>query len=124
MNEPSSPATLVRELIAVSDARDFITNQLERSLCLDEVAGHVGVSPSYFDKLFERHTGMTLRDFVDKARMEEAKLLLQRPQARISEVAHGLGFRSLSEFNRSFYRVNAELPAQYRARQHSHLCAE
>ncbi|MEN8661769.1 MAG: helix-turn-helix domain-containing protein [Lentimonas sp.] len=38
-------------------------------------------------------------------RVVEAKLLLQNPHSRVSEIAFKTGFESISQFNRSFKRV-------------------
>ena len=58
--------------------------------------------------------------------VEKAKRLLMRPAARITEVAYDVGFQSLSHFNRSFRRIAAESPSEFRMRMKSprnHLVA-
>lgn len=102
---------------AVRRARQYILNHLTAPLALEEVASHAGVSPFHFCKIFKRATGMTFTDFVNRARVEHAKRLLLKPQARITEVAYDVGFQSLSQFNRSFRRVTALSPTEFRSRQ-------
>ena len=102
---------------AVRRARQYILNHLTAPLALEEVASHAGVSPFHFCKIFKRATSMTFTDFVNRARVEHAKRLLLKPQARITEVAYDVGFQSLSQFNRSFRRVTALSPTEFRSRQ-------
>lgn len=102
---------------AVRRARHYILNHLTAPLALEEVASHAGVSPFHFCKIFKRATGMTFTDFVNRARVEHAKRLLLKPQARITEVAYDVGFQSLSQFNRSFRRVTTLSPTEFRSRQ-------
>jgi AraC-like DNA-binding protein len=111
---------------AVRKARHYILNHLHSPMGLDEVAEHAGVSPFHFCKIFKRATGLTFTDFVNRARVEHAKRLLLKPQARITEVAYGVGFQSLSQFNRSFRRVTAQSPTEYRVHvgQPSRLMAQ
>jgi AraC-like DNA-binding protein len=101
----------------VKRARTYILAHLTDSMALEEVAEHAGVSPFHFCKVFKRATGLTFTEFVNKARVEEAKRLLLKPQARITEVAYDVGFQSLSQFNRSFRRVTAQSPTEYRVHQ-------
>jgi AraC-like DNA-binding protein len=101
---------------SVRRARHFISTHLHEPMTLEEVSRHAGVSPFHFCKVFKRATGMTFTEFVNRARVEQAKRLLLKPQARVTEVAFDVGFQSLSQFNRSFRRVTAISPTQYRAR--------
>jgi AraC-like DNA-binding protein len=99
---------------AVRKARQYILNHLTSAMTLDEVAHHAGVSPFHFCKIFKRATGLTFTEFVNRARVEHAKRLLLKPQTRITEVAYDVGFQSLSQFNRSFRRVTAQSPSEFR----------
>lgn len=101
---------------SVKRARHFITGHLTEPMALEDVSRHAGVSPFHFCKVFKRATGMTFTEFVNRARVEQAKRLLLKPQARVTEVAFDVGFQSLSQFNRSFRRVTAISPTQYRAK--------
>ncbi|MFZ4764941.1 MAG: helix-turn-helix transcriptional regulator [Roseimicrobium sp.] len=105
---------------AVRRARHYIMNHLTSPLALEEVASHAGVSPFHFCKIFKRATSMTFTDFVNRARVEHAKRLLLKPQARITEVAYDVGFQSLSQFNRSFRRVTTLSPTEFRTKQKPH----
>ncbi len=99
---------------SVKRARQFILGHLSEPMALEDVSRHAGVSPFHFCKVFKRATGMTFTEFVNRARVEQAKRLLLKPQARITEVAYDVGFQSLSQFNRSFRRVTASSPTEYR----------
>jgi AraC-like DNA-binding protein len=100
---------------AVRKGKQFILEHLTEPLGLDEVSEHAGVSPFHFCKVFKRTTGLTFTEFVNRARVEHAKRLLLKPQARITEVAYDVGFQSLSQFNRSFRRVTDKSPTEFRS---------
>ena len=101
---------------SVKRARSYISGHLTEPMALEEVARHAGVSPFHFCKIFKRATGLTFTEFVNRARVEQAKRLLLKPQARVTEVAYDVGFQSLSQFNRSFRRITAASPTEYRAK--------
>jgi AraC-like DNA-binding protein/ligand-binding sensor protein len=104
----SEPQIVVR-------AKRFINAHLEERLSLDSVAGHVGVSPFYFCKLFKQATGMTLTEYVNRRRIEWAKRKLVSPNARVTEVAFDVGFQSVSQFNRSFLKYAGVSPTRFRS---------
>jgi AraC-like DNA-binding protein/ligand-binding sensor protein len=88
----------------------------EEKLSLDAVAGHVGVSPFYFCKLFKQATDMTLTEYVNRRRVEWAKRKLINPNSRVTEVAFDVGFQSVSQFNRSFLKYVGVSPTRYRSK--------
>lgn len=98
----------------VRKARNYILNHLSEPLALDEVSARAGVSPFHFCKVFKRATNLTFTDFVSRARVDQAKRLLLKPNARITEVAYDVGFQSLSQFNRSFRRITSVSPSEFR----------
>lgn len=108
----------------VKRARGYILTHMAEPIALETVAQQAGISPFHFCKVFKKATGLTFTEFVNKARVEEAKRRLLRPQARVTEVAYDVGFQSLSQFNRSFRRVTSQSPTEYRAQKHSFACAE
>jgi AraC-like DNA-binding protein len=101
---------------AVKNAKIYIHAHLAEPMTLEQVAKAVNVSPFHFCKIFKRATGLTFTDFVNRARVEKAKRMLMKPDARITEVAYDVGFQSLSHFNRSFRRIASESPTEYRGR--------
>lgn len=103
----------------VRHAKTYIMSHLAEPMSLEGVASEVNVSPFHFCKIFKRATGMTFTDFVNRARVEKAKRMLMKPQARITEVAYDAGFQSLSHFNRSFRRIASESPTEFRSRMRS-----
>ncbi|GEP43368.1 helix-turn-helix domain-containing protein [Brevifollis gellanilyticus] len=103
----------------VRQAKAYIMQHLAEPMLLETVAREVHVSLFHFCKVFKRATGTTFTDYVNRARVEKAKRMLMRPDARITEVAYDVGFQSLSHFNRSFRRIASESPTEFRARMKS-----
>lgn len=106
--KPASSGPIVK-------AKRLVEERFQERVSLAEVAAAVNVSATYFSRIFRQATGMTFVDYVARYRIEKAKNLLQNPHLRISEVAFEVGFQSLSQFNRSFRRIEGQSPKQYRA---------
>ena len=105
----------------VASAKEFIQNHVEEPITLAQVVQHVHVSRFYFCKLFKRATGMTLTEYVARARVEKAKTLLVDPSLRISEVVFAAGFGSIPRFNSLFKHHVGMPPTEYRASLRSQL---
>ncbi len=103
---------------AVAKARAFITANLAEPLSLAQVARAANMSAFYFCKVFKAATGLTLTDYIARARIEKTKQMLLNPHTRISEAAFAAGFQSLSQFNRVFRRVAGESPTAHREHLH------
>ena len=100
---------------AVASAKQFVQEHVEEPITLDRVVGHVHVSRFYFCKLFRKATGMTLTEYIARARVERAKSLLVDPSRRVSEVVFAAGFGSVPHFNSVFRRHVGMAPTAYRA---------
>ncbi len=105
---------------SIADAKEFVQAHVEEPISLEEVVKHVHVSRFYFCKLFKKVTGLTLTEYVARARVEKAKALLCDPSRRISEVVFASGFGSIPQFNSVFKRHVGMPPTDYRANLHSH----
>ena len=106
-NSASEPA-------AVTRAKQFIAQNQDGALCLATVAKAVNTSTFYFCKLFKRTTGLTFTDYLARVRIEKAKTQLLDHNRRVSEVAHDVGFQSLTHFNRVFKKIVGRSPTSYR----------
>jgi AraC-like DNA-binding protein len=91
-------------------------------LCEATVAGHLGVTPRYVDRLFETE-GESFSDFVRGQRLMRAHHILMDPHCAgrsIGTIASDVGFSDVSEFERAFRRRFGGTPAELRSRaQHS-----
>jgi len=98
----------------VHDVFNYVEAKLYARLRTDEMAEALGYSRSYLSRQFKQETGMTLVDFINKTKMEEAKLLLTTGRS-IVNISHELGFSSQSYFQTVFKRVVGKTPSEYRS---------
>jgi AraC-like DNA-binding protein/ligand-binding sensor protein len=105
--QPSEPQ-------AVANAKQYILTHLGERITLRGAATAAHTSPYHFCRLFRRTTGLTLTQYVAKARVEQAKELLSKGSLRVSEVAYAAGFGSIPQFNTLFRRHTGMSPTQYR----------
>lgn len=96
-------------------AVSFVDNNLHRDIYIAEVANIVGLSRSRFCHLFKSEVGLSLIQYLKKARMEKARQILQTSFAPIKAVAVDVGYNGPTHFEREFKKVYGSTPLQYRA---------
>jgi len=96
------------------DACRYLLALLDENVSLEELAGHAGVSPYYFHRLFRAGTGMPPHAWQLQARVRASldRLLSEIP---IQQVALDLGFSDQSHFNRVFRRAMGVSPGRLEA---------
>lgn len=93
---------------------DYIYEHLQEELTLAVLAGHVGLNPSYLSKLFSKETGMTVKNFVTRAKITTAENLLRYSDFSCLEISTALGFSSQSAFISVFRKCSGMTPVKYR----------
>ena len=111
---PSPPESRAARL--ARRAAGFIRQSFRRPLTLDEVAGHVRLSPAYFSALFKREQGVSFTRFLREVRLAEARRLLRETDRTVEEVANAVGFEDAHYFTRVFSREMGEPPGRFRER--------
>ncbi len=81
---------------------NFIDDHLESELNITELAKGIDISPEHFARCFRKYTGNTPTRYLNKKRVEMAKLLLLQSDKTISEIALECKFRDLPYFYRCF----------------------
>ena len=81
---------------------------------LSRFAQIFGVSSSYFSYLFHQSTGISFKQYLTVLRMEYAKRLLEERNMSILDVGCECGYRTPSQFIRSFKAFTGMTPSAYR----------
>jgi len=81
-------------------------------------ADRLCVSPNHMSTLVRGESGLTVLQWINRALLREAKVLLHHTSLPISEVADTLGFATPSFFIRFFRQQTGCTPFQYRKQLH------
>ncbi len=90
---------------------------------LDRAAGHAGLSPFHFLRLFTRILGVTPHQYLVRSRLRRAARMLAEDDRLISDIAYESGFGDLSNFVRSFHRAAGVSPRAFRQAARGELTA-
>jgi AraC family transcriptional regulator len=91
---------------------EYIKNNLERDLGLNELANFLHMSPHYFCNLFKQSMGITPHQYVIQTRVNSAKELLLTGKYNIAQVAFMVGFANQSHLNRHFKKLIGVTPGK------------
>lgn len=94
----------------LSPVLDDIQNQLGEPLGVPELARRAGLSESRFKARFKEETGIPPGEYVQRARIEEARRRLAVKDATITRIAFDLGFSSSQYFSTVFKRFTGKSP--------------
>jgi transcriptional regulator GlxA family with amidase domain len=100
----------------VARAQSLLLSNLRQPAQLDKLAGCLRVTSRTLNRRFKAATGETPLEFLQKARIERAKRLLEATTASVDEIVHRVGYDDTSSFRRLFKRVTGVSPFEYRER--------
>lgn len=110
----SSDGYLSTEVHEGSDEiHEYIFNNFNRSIQLQDVATIAGMNPSAFSRYFKRIHRKTFSRYLIEIRIGYACKLLMESKTNISAICYESGFNNLSNFNKQFRRVKGMNPSEF-----------
>ena len=98
----------------VKNAVQFISQNYNQPITLEDTARHVHLNPSYFSTLFKQSFGSSFKEYLNYIRIEESKNLLTNTNYPIIDIAIAVGFDNQSYFSKVFKKHTGLTPKQYR----------
>lgn len=92
----------------------YIQDNFHRHIGVKEVAERLFVSPGYLGQVFRLHTGLSMKEFINRTRIARAKEWLARSNLPVGSIAEKVGYTDPGYFCRVFKRVVGKSPGQYR----------
>jgi transcriptional regulator GlxA family with amidase domain len=95
---------------------DWIVRHLSDDLSLSVLADRAGMSERSFSRHYAEATGQTPARAIERLRVEAARRLLSEQRTPVKRIAQRCGFGSEETMRRSFLRLLAVTPQDYRSR--------
>ncbi|MET9415827.1 DJ-1/PfpI family protein [Streptomyces klenkii] len=109
----SRPASARRD---IDELRLWIADHLHEDLSAEVLAARMCLSERHFARVFRQETGVSPAVYVEAARVEAARRLLETTDSPLGQVAAAAGLGSVETLHRAFRRQLATTPAAYRRR--------
>lgn len=81
---------------------------------MNKVAVNLGVSPGYLSSLFSTKCDCGLTSFINRVRINYAKLMLEKDDDKIEYIAESSGYENATYFSTVFKRETGLPPSEYR----------
>jgi AraC-like DNA-binding protein len=98
----------------VGQAVEQIRAGYRAPLTVSTIAKAIHVSPSHLAHRFRSETGMTVKEYVTRVRVEMAQRLLLETNAKLESIADAVGFCDAPHLSRVFVQYTRQRPGEYR----------
>ncbi len=97
---------------------NFIHAHYREKITLDEIAKASGLSKYYLAHEFRNHIGITVVEYINHVRCEQAKRMLQESKLSIADISVACGYPNPPYFTKTFLRNTGMRPKEYREFMH------
>ncbi len=99
---------------AVMKVMEYLKCHYAEALSLDTLGQLVDYTPQYLSSLFSSEVGMSIQEFLQRLRIEEACRLLIHTNWSMTEIAAAVGYQDTRHFSKVFRRYQIVSPKEYR----------
>ena len=100
---------------------EFISDNYHQRLTLDEIAEKAGFTKHYLSRFFSKYVGMTVGEYINMLRLNEAYTLVLNSELSLTEIMDNCGFANYPTFVKNFKTSYLMTPSKLRATQKSSI---
>lgn len=104
----------VKEKDTIQKSILYMKDNLENKITLEDIAQHVGYSPSHFENLFLEKTSYSPMKYYNQLKIQRACSYLQFSDLKIKEIAFRLGYFDPYHFSKAFKKEMGIPPKEYK----------
>ena len=97
-----------------SKITEYLNEHIEEQITLDVITKKFAINRNKLNALFMKHSSMTCMNYLQKLRIDLAKILLSKTEIPINEVSARVGFPDPNYFTKSFKKTTGMTPSKYR----------
>lgn len=98
----------------IRSACRYISEHSSEDISQTGVADMMGLSSSYFSRLFKKFTKRSFPEYLSEIRVQKAIHFLTQDNLSVTECAFRAGFQSITTFNKVFHETTGYSPRDYR----------
>lgn len=97
-----------------NDIFDYINTHINENLKVSDISDAFGYNEKYLSHKFSEVTGMPLKQYLIKSKIDKANFMLSDTNKSISEIASELAFSDSHNFARCYKKATGLTPSEYR----------
>ncbi|HEY5561295.1 MAG TPA: PocR ligand-binding domain-containing protein [Clostridiaceae bacterium] len=106
----------VKHFSIIEKIINYIDEDLEKGITISQLSAEFSMSKSYLSRLLKIEFKIPLSEYILKARVEKAKVLLMDSDLSAKTICLSLGFTDPNYFSRAFKKLVGVSPMEYRKR--------
>lgn len=100
----------------INEAQAWVLNNLQQKISLEALAERCAMSVRSFRRQFHKETGQCPTEYIEKARLDRARVVLRDSALPIKSIAYHCGFPSDDQMRAAFRKHLSITPKEYRER--------
>ena len=97
-------------------AQNFIEKNYAEKLTVDELASMFALGRRNLERRFKKATSNTVVEYIQRVKIEAAKLSLESSYENVNEVMYKVGYNDTKAFRTTFRKITGLSPIQYRTK--------
>jgi transcriptional regulator GlxA family with amidase domain len=97
-------------------AQQFIEKNFAEKMTVDELASMLALGRRNLERRFKKATSNTVVEYIQRVKIEAAKMSLESTQDNVNEVMYKVGYNDTKAFRTTFRKITGLSPVQYRSK--------
>ena len=98
----------------IREAQAYIEKNYQDKITVDQLASLLALSRRAFERRFKKATCNTVNEYIQRVKMEAAKMSLESSRENVNEVMYKVGYNDTKAFRTTFKRITGLSPLEYR----------
>lgn len=107
----------------IKKAQEFIESNYQDKITVEQLASMLAVSRRNLERRFKKATANTVVEYIQRVKIEAAKMSLETSMENISEIMYKVGYTDTKAFRTTFKKITGLSPIQYRNKYNRELAA-
>ena len=100
----------------IKKAQQFIESNFQEKITVDQLASMFAIGRRNLERRFKKATSNTVVEYIQRVKMEAAKMNLESSRENVNEVMYKVGYTDTKAFRNTFKRITGLSPVQYRSK--------
>ena len=101
---------------AILMAQKIIEENYQEKISIEKLSSDLRISRRNFDRRFNKATGLTPLDYLQRVKMEAAKKMFEGSRKTVNEIMYEVGYNDSKAFRDVFSRVTGLSPLNYKSK--------
>lgn len=109
------------EDLVIIKAQEYIELNYAKKITVDQLASNLAMSRRHLERRFKKATSNTVVEYMQRVRIEAAKMSLETMRENVNEVMYNVGYTDTKAFRETFKKITGVSPVEYRNKYNKDL---